>query len=61
MRETAAKEPLMEFEEWIKTARAYAISWYGSDIELGSDDDMADYFVEEYDAKDAVDDVMIFG
>jgi hypothetical protein len=49
------------FEDWIHEARAYSKLHYGSDVELGDDEDMRDFYTDGYDHESAVDEVFADG
>lgn len=45
------------FADWIECARDYATGFYGSDVELGDDADMRQFYDDAYDYDAAVDEV----
>lgn len=48
---------IFSFDEWIAQARLYAKQEYGSDVELGDDADMRDFYDDDYNHVSAVDEV----
>lgn len=56
-----AGEPHIEFIDWIDKVRIYARDYYGSDIELGTDEDMRPFYNDAFDPETAVDEVFRAG